>query len=171
MTQYICIPSYHSSCCSNNLSHEWITQGMISWKEYTFLVNTCQKWRNLRFFITVLFSVFHHFSSHTKRPLHFLTVITQCMRLQLQASHISKRQLLTSSKIPIQGVKRQGYPQEREDGQIIKKRSKKTEKNAEKLMFLMRFKPLTTQSNAWSQDHSALLHVKYFNIFIISKLY
>ena len=36
---------------------------------------------------------------------------------RLQAPNMSKRQLLSWSKIPIQGVKRQGYPQEREDGE------------------------------------------------------
>ena len=42
----------------------------------------------------------------------------ECPGPRLQAPHMSKKQLLSSNKTPIQGVKRRGYPQEREDGQI-----------------------------------------------------
>ena len=41
--------------------------------------------------------------------------------LRLQAPHADKRQLLLSNT-PIQGVERQGYPQQGEDGQIKNKK-------------------------------------------------
>ena len=48
---------------------------------------------------------------------HIKNTITTLVKPWLQAPHTSKRQLLLSSKNPIQLVERRGYPQQG-DGQI-----------------------------------------------------